>query len=204
MKFYSHVIFPRLCDWTMRSPQIAQLRKELLVDVRGDVLEIGFGTGLNLEHYPVEVRRLAAVDPSEGMNRIARARIRQSPIAADLQSRSAEGLPFENERFDFLVSTWTLCSIPDVAKAIGEIHRVLRPGGRFVFIEHGLSADPSVQRWQRRLNPIQRRMGGGCRLDLDVEAAVRSSPFREVAIERFEMEQKPRTYGTTYRGAAVK
>jgi SAM-dependent methyltransferase len=204
MGLYSRFIFPRLCDWSMSSPAIARLRQQLLADVRGDVLEIGFGTGLNLAHYPAHVRRVAAVDPGEGMNRIARTRIGQSPIMVDLHSHSAEALPFDDDRFDCLVSTWTLCSIPDVRKAIEEIRRVLRPGGRFIFIEHGLSDVTSVQRWQRRLNPIQRRIGGGCRLDLDIEAEVRSLPFREVNVERFQMEGKPRTHGTLYRGEAVK
>src|SRR6202035_300948 len=104
-----------------------------------------------------------------------------------------EALPFAAERFDCVVCTWTLCSIPDVQATLGEVLRVLKPGGGFVFIEHGLSDVPSVQRWQRRLNPIQRRIGAGCRLDLDVEAAVRSQPFREVTVDRFLMQKAPRT-----------
>jgi SAM-dependent methyltransferase len=204
MKLYRDLILPRLCDWTMGSPAIRQLRMELLAELQGDVLEIGFGTGLNLEHYPKSVSSLAAVDPGAGMNRIARTRIERSGVRVDLRGGRAEELPFEDERFDCVVSTWTLCSIPDVRAAIGEIHRVLKPGARFVFIEHGVSDDPSVQRWQRRLNPIQCRIGGGCRLDLDVESQVRSVPFDQVAIDRFEMEGTPRTHGTTYRGAAVK
>jgi ubiquinone/menaquinone biosynthesis C-methylase UbiE len=183
---------------------MTQLRKELLADIGGDVLEIGFGTGLNLGHYPEDVRSVAAVDPGVGMNRIARTRVAHSRIPVDLHKGRAEALPFEDDRFDWVVSTWTLCSIPDVAKAIGEVYRVLRPGARFVFIEHGLSDVASVQRWQRRLNPIQRLIGDGCRLDLDVETQVRSVPFHEVAVERFEMADMPRTHGTMYRGAAVK
>jgi ubiquinone/menaquinone biosynthesis C-methylase UbiE len=204
MGFYSRLIFPRLCDWAMSTPEFAQLRKNVLAEAKGEILEIGFGTGLNLGHYPEQVRALAAVDPGATMTRIAQARIEKSRIDVDLRNQSAESLPFDAERFDCVVCTWTLCSIPDVRAAVGEVRRVLKPGGRFVFVEHGLSDEPSVQRWQRRLNPIQRRIGAGCRLDLDVEAAVRSQPFREVIVDRFLMQKAPRTHGTMYKGMAVK
>jgi ubiquinone/menaquinone biosynthesis C-methylase UbiE len=204
MGFYSRLIFPRLCDWAMSTPEFAQLRKNVLTEAKGEILEIGFGTGLNLGHYPEQVRALAAVDPGAAMTRIARARIEKSLIDVDLQTQSAESLSFDAERFDCVVCTWTLCNIPDVRAAVGEVRRVLKPGGRFVFVEHGLSDEPSVQRWQRRLNPIQRRIGAGCRLDLDVEAAVRSQPFREVIVDRFLIQKSPRTHGTMYKGIAVK
>jgi ubiquinone/menaquinone biosynthesis C-methylase UbiE len=204
MGFYSRLIFPRLCDWAMSTPEFAQLRKNVLAEAKGEILEIGFGTGLNLGHYPEQVRALAAVDPGAAMTRIARARIERSRIDVDLRIQSAESLPFDAARFDCVVCTWTLCSIPDAQAAVGEVRRVLKPGGRFVFVEHGLSDEPSIQRWQRRLNPIQRRIGAGCRLDLDVEAAVRSQPFREVIVDRFLMQKAPRTHGTMYKGMAVK
>ncbi|MGO9464249.1 MAG: class I SAM-dependent methyltransferase [Isosphaeraceae bacterium] len=204
MGFYSRVIFPRLCEWAMSDPKMAALRGEALAQVGGEVLEIGFGTGLNLGHYSSQVRRIAAVDPGEGMNRLARKRIAQSRIEVDLHTQSAEGLPFEPETFDWVVSAWTLCSIPDAAQAVSEVYRALRPGGQFVFLEHGLSDDPGVRRWQRRLNPIQRLIGDGCRLDVDVDAVIRSQPFRNVALERFLLDKTPRTHGSMYRGVAVK
>jgi ubiquinone/menaquinone biosynthesis C-methylase UbiE len=202
--FYSGIVFPRLCDWLMSDPRMSSLRRELLADVRGEVMEIGFGTGLNLEHYPEPVRRLAAVDPGVGMKRIALKRIDRTRIAVDQRVQTAEDLPFEDQRFDYVVSTWTLCSIADVPRALAEVFRVLKPGGRFLFLEHGLSDEPSVQRWQRRLNWFQRRLAGGCRLDLDVEAVVGGQPFRELKVERFLMEGTPRTHGTMYRGQAVR
>ena len=145
MGIYSRLIFPRLCDWTMRSPSITRLRSEALSEVDGEILEIGFGTGLNLEHYPVHVRHLTAVDPGVGMTRIARRRIEGSHIDVDLRVQTAEELPFEDERFDCVVSTWTLCSIRDGRRAVAEIGRVLKPGGRFLFLEHGLSEEPRIQ-----------------------------------------------------------
>jgi SAM-dependent methyltransferase len=138
------------------------------------------------------------------MDRRAAARIARSRIEVDRRSHRGESLPFKDESFDCVVCTWTLCSIPNVGAALGEVFRVLRAGGRFVFVEHGISDDPRVQRWQRRLNPLQRRIGAGCRLDLDVESAVRSHPFHQVDISRFVMEKSPRTHATMYAGRAVK
>jgi SAM-dependent methyltransferase len=204
MGFYSRFIFPRLCDCLMGLPALAGLRKEVLADVGGDVLEVGFGTGLNLAHYPEHVRSITTVDPNPGMNKMARRRIAASGIEVDQRVLPGEALPFDEGTFDCVVSTWTMCSIPEVDRALGEVHRVLRPGGRLVFLEHGLSDAPGVQKWQRRLNPIEGLLGDGCRLDLDVEAVVKAQPFHRVEVERFEMERVPRTHGTMYRGFGVK
>ena len=204
MGIYSRLIFPRLCDWAMRTPHIERLRREVLAKANGEILEIGFGTGLNLGHYPEHVRHLTAVDPGVGMTRIARRRIKMSHIDVDLRVQSGEELPFEDGRFDCVVSTWTLCSIREAGRAVSEIGRVLRPEGRYVFLEHGLGDDPGVQRWQRRLSPLQRRVADGCRLDVDVEALIRTGPFGDVRVERFLLENTPRVVGSMYRGVAVK
>lgn len=204
MGVYARIIFPRLCDWVMSDPRMAALRKETLAEVGGEVLEVGFGTGLNLPHYPSGVRRIATVDPNPGMNERARRRVAESGMVVDQRVLGGEKLPFEDGSFDCVVSTWTLCSIPEIGRALAEVYRVLRPGGRFVFLEHGLSDDPTVRRWQRRLNPLQRLVGDGCRLDLDVPALVGSQPFADINVERFLMEKVPRTHGTMYRGVATK
>jgi ubiquinone/menaquinone biosynthesis C-methylase UbiE len=204
MGIYSRHVFPRICDRAMRRPEMARLRSELLADVGGEILEVGFGTGLNLEHYPEHVRRLSAVDPGEGMVRIGRRRIARSPVEVDHRVAGAEGLPFEDDRFDCVVSTWTLGSIPDVRRALSEVYRVLRPGGRFLFLEHGLGDDPRVRRWQHRLTPIQRVLADGCRLDLDVEDVVREQPFNHVEVDRFLLEGTPRLLGSMYRGVERK
>ena len=204
MGIYSRLVFPRLCEWAMSSPQMTPLRRELLSNVEGEILEIGFGTGLNLEHYPIHIHKLSVIDPSEGMGDIARKRIERSRMKVDSRRQGAEELPFQNGSFDCVVSTWTLCSISNVQQALCEVYRVLKPGGRFLFLEHGLSDEPKIQRWQRRLNWIQKRLGDGCRLDVDVKAVVGAQPFREVKLDRFLLEKTPKTHGTMYRGVAVK
>ena len=204
MGLYSRLIFPRLCDWTMRNPRMAELRRKALSEVNGEILEIGFGTGLNLEHYPEHVRQITAVDPGIGMARLAQQRIEQSPVEVVLWVQTAEELPFDDEHFDCVVSTWTLCSIQEAGRAISEVGRVLKPGGQFLFLEHGLGDDPGVQRWQRRLTPLQRRVADGCRLDVDIEALIRGRAWAKVRVERFLLEGTPRIVGSMYRGAAVK
>jgi ubiquinone/menaquinone biosynthesis C-methylase UbiE len=204
MGLYARLIFPRICDWAMRNPIMNGYRDHLLANVSGEILEIGFGTGLNLAHYPAHVKNIATVDPSTGMNRIAQRRIANSGITVDARLQSGENLPFPDTRFDCVVTTWTLCSIQELGRALGEIYRVLKPGGRYFFLEHGLSDAPEIQRWQRRLNPIQRMLADGCRLDLDVASVIKAQPFQDVSIERFLMEKAPKTHGTMYRGTAIK
>ena len=204
MGFYPRHVFPMLCDCLMGLPALAELRKSALADVGGDILEVGFGTGRNLAHYPEHVRKIPTVDPNPGMNKLAVKRIAASGIEVDQRTIGGETMPFDEGTFDYVVSTWTMCSIPDIGRARGEVYRVLRPGGRLVFLEHAQSEDPEALAWQRRLNPIERVLPDGCRLVLDVEATVRGQPFRRVEVERFVMEKLPRTHGTMYRGSAVK
>ncbi|HEX6985108.1 MAG TPA: class I SAM-dependent methyltransferase [Planctomycetaceae bacterium] len=204
MAVYSRWIFPRLCDFLLDRPHVARHRRELLSDVTGDVLEIGFGTGLNLPHYPEHVRKITAVDPNPGMNRLARLRAEQAETEVDVLPLRGEELPFGDGTFDTVVSTFTLCSIDAVDRAVGEVYRVLRPEGRVLFLEHGLSHEPGVRKWQRRLNPLERRLGGGCRLDKDIPAIARRQPFRRVEVREFDLEKIPKTHGHLYRGTAAK
>jgi ubiquinone/menaquinone biosynthesis C-methylase UbiE len=204
MGFYSRVIFPRLCDLLLGTPLVAKHRRKLLAHAHGRVLEIGFGTGLNLPHYPEHVRKIVAVDPNIGMHRLARRRIRKSGIAVDHRVLSGEQLPFEDRTFDCVVSTVTLCSIERVEQAVSEVYRVLERGGHFLFLEHGLSPEPEVQAWQRRLNWLEVRLGDGCRLDRNMRALVASQPFAALEMEEFYIEMAPRTHGYLYRGVATK
>jgi SAM-dependent methyltransferase len=204
MGFYTDVIFPRLCDLLLDQPFLARYRRELLQDVRGDVLEIGVGTGLNLLHYPREVQRVFTVDPNPGMRKRMARRAENAGIEIDARIARGEHLPFEAEVFDSVVSTFTLCSIPQAERAVHEAYRVLKPGGRFLFFEHGLSPEPKIALRQRRWNWLQRRLGGGCRLDLDVRGVLESQPFCALGIDNFYLEKSPKTHGYIYRGAAVK
>jgi ubiquinone/menaquinone biosynthesis C-methylase UbiE len=179
-------------------------RRELIARARGDVLEIGFGTGLNLPYYSSEVYKLTAVDPNPGMHRLAQKRIKQMGIEVDQKVLSSERLPFEDNHFDCAVSTFTLCSIDNVGQALREVYRVLKPGGLFLFLEHGLSPDPKVQKWQRRLNWLQVRLANGCHLDRNMKALVAALPFASVEFDEFFLERTPKTHGYFYRGAATK
>ncbi len=204
MGVYSKLVFPYLCDWGMSSRQLAELRADVLSPVGGEVLEIGAGTGLNLPHYGDSVEQLVLIDPNPGMHRLLKRRLGKAKVPAVKQVGRAESLPFPDDSFDYVVSTFVMCSIPRRKQAMAEIFRVLRPGGSLVFLEHGLSPDPSVRRWQRRLNPIQKRIGDGCRLDIDIPALVRSAPFTMADLGEGYFARAPKFLGYLYRGTAVK
>jgi ubiquinone/menaquinone biosynthesis C-methylase UbiE len=203
MNLYRRIIFPRLLDLALSGEGMERYRRQLLAHVQGAVLEIGFGTGLNLPCYPEHIRKITGVDPNPGMGSLARRRIASSPIAVDWQVADAQKLPFPSQSFDSVVSTWTLCSIPNVAKALREIRRVLRAGGKLFFLEHGLSEDPQVQRWQNCLNPIQKVIADGCNLNRDMARLIQGAGFRFEQLERFYMPDQPRFIGYTYQGIAL-
>jgi ubiquinone/menaquinone biosynthesis C-methylase UbiE len=202
--FFSQVIVPRLCDFLLNKSLLARHRRELLAGAYGDVMEIGFGTGLNLPCYPERVHKLTAVDPNPGMHRLAQKRIKQTGIEVDQHVLGGERLPIEDSRFDCAVSTFTLCSIEGVGQALSEVYRVLRPGGRFLFLEHGLSPEPNVQKWQRRLNWLEMRLADGCHLDRNMKELVAVQPFSSVEVEEFYMARTPKTHGYMFRGIATK
>ncbi len=178
MGLYSERIFPWLLDRALGHPRIEARRAALVGQARGDVLEIGFGTGATLPFYdPARVTRLTVVEPSEGMNRRAADRLAASPVPIVSVPGAGEGLPFADASFDTVVTCLTLCSVQNVPQVLAEIRRVLKPGGQFLFFEHVLSDDSGRQRWQRRLTPIQRVVGVGCHLDRDSAALVRAAGF---------------------------
>ncbi len=204
MRLYSELIFPYLCDFFLNRPQVAVQRQHALALASGHVLEVGFGTGLNLPHYPPAVSRITAADPNLGMHRLARRRIKASKIPVMHCALRGERIPFGDSHFDCVVSTFTLCSIAGVAQALGEMHRVLKPGGLFLFLEHGLSPEPGVRRWQRRLNWLERFVGDGCQLDRDIRGLVAGQPFTSLELEEYYLARVPRTHGFLYRGVAIK
>ena len=203
MKLYSQYFFPRLLDWTMASSAIAQYRQMLLKDVIGDVLEIGFGTGLNLAYYPETIKSLTTVDVNIGMSHLAKKRIANAPFSVDSKVLNGDNLPFAEESFDTVVSTWTLCSIANIDQALQEIKRVLKPEGKFFFIEHGLSENLKVQVWQNRLTPLQKIIGDGCHLNRNIEALI-SPYFSFLDLETFKLETEPEIIGYMYKGVAIK
>ncbi|MGD9724028.1 MAG: class I SAM-dependent methyltransferase [Pirellulales bacterium] len=204
MGLYSRWFFPLLCEVSLNRPFVAAERTKLLADAQGDVLEIGIGTGLNLPHYPRSIRKITAIDPNPGMHRKAHKRIAAGEIEVDKRVLGGESLPFGAESFDCVVSTFTMCSIAGIEQALAEFHRVLRPGGRFLFLEHGLSPDPGVQRWQRRLNGLERLIADNCHLDRDIRALVGRQPFQSTECAEFYLEKTPRTHGYVYRGVATR
>ena len=204
MEFYSQFVFPRICDLFLRQPFLARYRRELLASVSGDILEIGFGTGLNLPFYPPHVRRITTVDANAGMQRKAQKRIKRSGIEVSQQLLDCEHLPFGGDTFDCVVSSWTLCSIEHVDQALAEVYRVLKPGGQFLFLEHGLAPEPGVQKWQRRLNWLEMRLCGGCRLDRNIRAIVTAQSFASVQVDEFSLGTFPKTHSFMYRGVGIK
>ncbi|MEO8894017.1 MAG: class I SAM-dependent methyltransferase [Coleofasciculaceae cyanobacterium] len=203
MGFYAQVIAPRIMDWGLSSPTLAKYRQEVLSNVQGEVLEIGFGTGINLSYYPEQLQKLVTVDANPGMNALAQKRLEASTITVDNRVLNGENLPMPDSSFDCVVSTWTLCSIKNVEQAIAEIHRVLKPGGKFYFIEHGLSNDPNIQIWQNRLNFINKALFVGCHINRNIKQLV-ATQFDDLTIEEFYEPNTPKIDGYMYKGVAIK
>ena len=203
MGFYAQVIAPRIMDWGLSSPGFAKYRQEVLSNVQGEVLEIGFGTGINLSYYPKQLEKLITVDVNPGMNALAQKRLEASTITVDNRVLNGENLPMADASFDCVVSTWTLCSIKNVEQAIAEIHRVLKPGGKFYFIEHGLSNEPKVQIWQNRLNFINKALFVGCHINRNIKQLI-ATQFNDLTIEEFYEPNSPKIDGYMYKGVATK
>lgn len=200
MSLYSRFLLPRLIDVAMRQKRVRERRARLVPKAHGAVLEVGIGSGLNLPYYTSGVQRLCAVDPSAELLAMARRNARRLRLDVELVQQSAERLPFADATFDSVLLTWTLCSIPDPAAALREIRRVLKPGGELFFIEHGLSRDPGVAAWQRRLTPLWRPLAGGCHLDRRMDALI-GAAFGHVELQTFYLEG-PRLLTYMYEGCA--
>ena len=202
MGIYRHRIFPWLCHRALRDEETTRRRREALAGVAGEVLEIGFGTGHNLPCYPEGVTRLVGVDPNPGMHRIAERQVAAAQVPVELVLERAEALPFPAASFDAAVSTFTLCSLVDPTAALAELRRVLRPGGVFAFLEHGLAPEPKIARWQRRLTPLQRRVGDGCHLDRKIDELIPAAGFTLEQLETGYQPGGPRVASYLYQGLA--
>lgn len=202
MGFYEDRVLPHIVKFAMNTKAMKDERRRCLESITGTVLEVGFGTGLNLPHYPREVTKVVGVDPSETSARLARKRIAASPFPVELIGLSAEKLPLPDASVESIVSTFTLCTIPDVAGALLEMRRVLLPGGRFYFVEHGRADDPRVERWQRRLNSIQQAVFGGCHLNRHISALIEEAGFEIERLDKGYLRGAPKFGGFLYRGVA--
>lgn len=204
MGFYAKHIFPRVMEWLLSTEQQLSERRRTLTPARGKTLEIGFGTGLNLAHYPAAVTSLTIIDNAQMLPQRVEQRIAVAPMPVTKMQLDAAGrLPFADETFDSVTSTWTLCSIADVSSALKEIRRVLKPEGQFIFMEHGRSDNPGRARWQDRLNPIEKVIGVGCHLNRPIDQLITEAGLQINALERFMMPGMPRLVGEMYRGVAA-
>lgn len=201
MGIYERWLLPRLVDLVMRNEEATRFRLRTIPAARGRVLEIGSGSGLNLPFYGAAVTRLYALDPSRPLLDMAGRKRPPAGFPVIFLERSAEEIPLESHSIDTVVTTWTLCTLPDPEKALHETRRVLKPQGTLLFAEHGLAPDPGVDRWQRRINPLWLRVAGGCNLDRRIDHLIREAGFEILELEN-EYAKGPRPFSYTYRGRA--
>ena len=201
MGFYSDIILPRLCDLAMRNKQLVPYRERVIGAAEGRVLEIGVGSGMNLPFYRPPVREVLALEPAPRLIAMARSASRASSMPVTFLQASAEAIPLDEHSVDTIVTTWTLCSIPQAAVALAEMRRVLRPGGKLLFAEHGLAPDEAVHWWQDRLTPAWRYISGGCHLNSPIRTMIEGAGFRIDRIETgYIPGPKPMTF--MYEGSA--
>ncbi len=203
MGFYEAHILPRLTDRVMRGREFDRLRARVTAGLTGEVLEVGFGSGLNMRHYPPEVKRVLAVEPAAAGRKLAARRVAASAVPVEYIGTDAQALPLADASVDHAVSTWTLCTIPDVSRALAEIRRVLRPGGSLHFVEHGRAPDAKVARTQDRFTPLQRHLAGGCHLNRPISELLTGAGFELTRLDTFYLPA-PRAWGYTFEGVATR
>jgi ubiquinone/menaquinone biosynthesis C-methylase UbiE len=203
MGWYGDVVLPRILDRVLRSADFRQVRARVAADLDGEVLEIGFGSGLNVPHYPRGVTQVLAIDPAIAGRKLAAGRIAQSATPVVFAGLDAGRLPASDASVDHVLSTWTLCTVPDAAAALAEIRRVLKPGGSLHFAEHGRAPEPKVARLQRHLNPLQGRLFGGCHLDRPIDRLIADAGFELTRLDNYYLRGS-RAVGYTFEGIATK
>ena len=204
MSFYRDQVLPRLQDKVMDRKLTREVRARVCAGLSGEVVEVGFGTGLNAPYYPAAVTKVLAVEPSTVCMRIAAPRIAKSSAPVELAGLTGEHLDLPSATFDAVLSTWTLCTIPDMAAAISELRRVLKPGGAFSFVEHGHAPDAKVARWQDRFEPMNKRLAGGCHLTRHISDDIASAGFEIEELDEYYFKGEPKPFGYTFEGRAVK
>jgi ubiquinone/menaquinone biosynthesis C-methylase UbiE len=201
--FYQNRIVPHLVNWAMRNRQLQPYRERVTSTATGRVLEVGIGSGLNLALYPQEVREIVGLEPAHQLLGMARQAAERAGLKVPLIEGSAESIPLASGSIDTVVTTWTLCTIPDPVGALLEMHRVLRPGGQLLFVEHGLAPEERICRWQHCLDPVWKRFAGGCHLDRPIRELIEKAGFKIAELEMAYAEG-PRLMTFFYRGRAVR
>ncbi len=204
MALYGARVLPHLLNVVMNNKQSRRIRARVCEGLSGEVVEIGFGTGHNLPFVPTTVTRLYAVEPSGVGVRLASERIATSNVDVDVVGLDGQRLPLADESVDNALCTWSLCTIPDPVAAVREVSRVLRPGGRLHFVEHGASPDVGVRRWQERLNGVQQRLFGGCNLNREIDAILIEGGLRIEQLDTYYGKGEPKPFAWFNEGRAVK
>jgi ubiquinone/menaquinone biosynthesis C-methylase UbiE len=203
MGWYTDRVLPRVTDVLLRNREFTAIRARVCAGLQGEVLEVGFGSGRNVPHYPASVTRVRAVDPATLGRELAAERVAASPVPVEYIGLDGAHLPLEDASIDHVLTTWTMCTIPDVAGALDEMRRVLRPGGSLHFVEHGRAPQANVARWQDRLTPLQRRVFGGCHLNRPIAELIDHAGLRVAQLDNY-FATGPKPFAYMYEGVATK
>jgi SAM-dependent methyltransferase len=202
MGLYGEHVLPRIVNVACSTEPAKEQRARVCEGLAGEVVEIGFGSGLNVPFYPAPVTGVAAVEPADLAWKLAGPRLREAPVPVARSGLDGASLPFADDRFDAALSTWTMCTIPDIKGALRELRRVLKPGGTLHFVEHGLSPDAGVQRWQHRFEPLQKRLFGGCHLTRPIVDLLQDAGFVIREVDRYYERGSPKIFGWNSLGVA--